>query len=73
LKLRTQAGRPGGQPIDRQRLHDHARGKRQHLLGRDAEHARNFAQVRRAAQPASPVPALALPVFTTARESDCDD
>ena len=66
-RSRHAGGQPGDDALDRQRLHDHAGGKRQHLLGRDAEQR---AQPRRrsrahAASPRSPVPALALPVLTT--------
>jgi hypothetical protein len=51
--------------VVRQRLHDHAGGKRQHLLRRAAEPRAERAQVERArASPSSPVPALALPVLT---------
>ena len=62
------AGRqPGLDALDRQRLHDHAGGKRQHLLGRRSRACRASARrcARARARPSSPVPALALPVLIT--------
>ncbi len=61
------AGRPGLNPVERQRLHDDAGGKRQHLFGRQVELLRQSRCrspcVR--ARPSSPVPAFALPVLIT--------
>ena len=61
------AGSAGLDAVDRQRLHDHAGGERQHLR-RLRSRARAPARRRsraRARRPSSPVPALALPVLMT--------
>ena len=60
-------GSAGDDPLDRQRLHDHAGRERQHLArARSRAAARPPTHVACAsARPASPVPALALPALTT--------
>ena len=59
--------------VVRQRLHDHAGGKRQHLLGRKPSRAaeRGAGASAPAPGPSAPVPALALPVLTRMARSLC--
>ena len=55
-------GKRGDDPVDRQRLHDHAGRIRQHVLRRAIEKARDrHAFGMRVGEAGSPVPAFALP------------